>query len=155
MVVRNAFCSRLLQLLGEFLCRRCRLLTGLRPTVPPFWIRNVDVSLTVLGYQDQPFICPGAVVFLYMLCRDTVPADVASVEELRAVLLSCLYVSYAYIGHEISYPTLPFILKTDRQTFWRRTLDITMRMSQKMLEINISPHVFAKFISDLKKKTDC
>ncbi|KAG9261707.1 cyclin-dependent kinase 5 activator 1-like, partial [Astyanax mexicanus] len=154
MVVRNTFCSRLLRLLGEFLCRRCRLLTGLRPTVPPFWILNVDTTLTVLGGQEQPFICSGTVAFLFMVLRDTVSADVASVEELRAVLLSCLYVSYAYIGHEISYPALPFIMKTDRQTFWKRTLDITKRMSRKMLQINISPYVFAKVMSDLKKQTD-
>ncbi|XP_049326151.1 cyclin-dependent kinase 5 activator 1-like [Astyanax mexicanus] len=154
MVVRNTFCSRLLRLVGEFLCRRCRLLTGLRPTVPPFWIQNVDVALTVLGGQEQPFICSGTVAFLFMVLRDTVSADVASVEELRAVLLSCLYVSYAYIGHEISYPALPFIMKTDRQTFWKRTLDITKRMSRKMLQINISPHVFAKVMSDLKKNSD-
>ncbi|XP_015456465.3 cyclin-dependent kinase 5 activator 1-like [Astyanax mexicanus] len=152
-VVRNTFCSRLLRLVGEYLCRRCRLLTGLRPTVPPFWILNVDTTLTVLGYQQQPFICSGTVAFLYMVLRDTVSAEMASVEELRAVLLSCLYVSYAYIGHEISYPALPFIMKTDRRTFWKRTLNITQRMSRNMLEINISPHVFAKVISDLKKET--
>ncbi|XP_022526850.2 cyclin-dependent kinase 5 activator 1 [Astyanax mexicanus] len=153
-VVRNVFCSQLLRLVGEFLCRRCRLLAGLRPTVPPFWIQNVDVSLTVLGAQQQSFICSGTVAFLYMLLRDSVSAEVSSMEELRAVLLSCLYVSYAYIGHEVHYPAWPFIMKTDRQTFWKRTLDITKRMSGKMLHINTSPDVFAKVISDLKNKTD-
>ena len=45
-----------------------------------------------------------SLVFVYMLARQAVSADVANIDEVRTVLLACLYVTYAYIGSEISYP---------------------------------------------------
>ncbi|KAG9279587.1 cyclin-dependent kinase 5 activator 1-like [Astyanax mexicanus] len=154
MFIRNAFCPQLLRLVGEFLCRRCRLIKALSPNVPSFWVHKVDMALTVARAQWESFICSGTVVFLYMLCRDTVSAEVASVEELHAVFLTCLYVSYAYIGPEVGYPARHFIREDNRQAFWKRALNIATRMSQKMLQINISPSVFAQVISDLKNRTD-
>jgi len=36
--------------------------------------------------------------------------QVSSEKELRSVVLTCLYVSYSYMGNEISYPLKPFLV---------------------------------------------
>jgi len=38
--------------------------------------------------------------------------QVTSERELQAVVLTCLYLSYAYMGNEISYPLKPFLVDT-------------------------------------------
>ncbi|XP_072521217.1 cyclin-dependent kinase 5 activator 1-like [Salminus brasiliensis] len=153
-VLRNVYSPQLLRLLGEFLCRRCTRIKDLSPDDPPTWLRDVDeLYILVRGYHRR-IICPGIVVFLYMLCRDAVSAEVASTEELRAVLLTCLYVTCSYIGHALSYTTFPFMVEVDRHAFWKRTLDISQRLSQQMMKINTSPQFFAQVFSDLKKRTD-
>lgn len=38
--------------------------------------------------------------------------QVTSEEELRSVVLTCLYLSYSYMGNEISYPLKPFLVET-------------------------------------------
>ena len=48
---------------------------------------------------------PSSLVFVYMLVRQTLRADlVDSLDDLRTTILACLYVTYAYIGCEITYP---------------------------------------------------
>ncbi|XP_036413181.1 cyclin-dependent kinase 5 activator 1-like [Colossoma macropomum] len=154
MVLKDASTNELLRLLGEFLCRRCRLLKDLSPEDPLMWLRMVDIFLLLSKCQRQCFIVPGSVVFLYMLCRDTVSAEVSSMRELQAVVLTCFYVAFAYIGHELGYPVMPFIVEDDSTVFWKRTLDITKRMSGKMLQINEDPPFFADVFTALKNGTD-
>ncbi|XP_009643880.1 cyclin-dependent kinase 5 activator 1 [Egretta garzetta] len=136
----------------RFLCRRCYRLKHLSPTDPVLWLRSVDRSLLLQGWQDQGFITPANVVFLYMLCRDVISAEVASDHELQAVLLTCLYLSYSYMGNEISYPLKPFLVESCKEAFWDRCLSIIDLMSPKMLQVNADPHYFTQVFADLKKE---
>ena len=68
---------------GEFLFRRCgrgglngeslhgggRRLRQLDPEDPVAWLRTVDRSLLLQGWQDTAFINPANVVFVFMLVR--------------------------------------------------------------------------------------
>ena len=65
--------------------------------------------------QDIAFINPANVVFVYMLVRDLVDEDVETEDELQAIVLTCLYLSYSYMGNEISYPLKPFLVDQDRE----------------------------------------
>uniref|UniRef100_UPI00358EEACD cyclin-dependent kinase 5 activator 1-like n=1 Tax=Myxine glutinosa TaxID=7769 RepID=UPI00358EEACD len=149
-VVVQASTSELLRCLGEFLCRRCYRLKHVSPAEPVLWIRGVDRALLLQGWQDQAFVTPANVVFLYLLCRDAVPESLASEDELRATLLTCLYLSYSYMGNEISYPLKPFLVESDKDAFWERALRIISTMSAQMLRINADPHYFTQMFTDLK-----
>ncbi|XP_059929777.1 cyclin-dependent kinase 5 activator 1-like [Gadus macrocephalus] len=152
-VIVQASTSELMRSLGEFLCRRCYRLKRLSPTDPVLWLRSVDRSLLLQGWQDQGFITPANVVFLYMLCRDVVSSEVASERELQASLLTCLYLSYSYMGNEISYPLKPFLVEAEKEAFWDRCLSIINLMSGKMLRINTDPHYFTQVFADLKNES--
>lgn len=71
-------------------------------------------------FQDVAFINPANVVFLYMLVRDLVDGDESSEQELQASVLTCLYLSYSYMGNEISYPLKPFLVEESKDKFWDR-----------------------------------
>ncbi|XP_056607694.1 cyclin-dependent kinase 5 activator 1a [Triplophysa dalaica] len=152
-VIVQASTSELLRSLGEFLCRRCYRLKRLSPADPVLWLRSVDRSLLLQGWQDQGFITPANVVFLYVLCREVISAEVSSERELQAELLTCLYLSYSYMGNEISYPLKPFLVETDKDAFWNRSLAIINRMSSKMLQLNSDPHYFTQVFADLKNES--
>ncbi|KAF7239176.1 Cyclin-dependent kinase 5 activator 1 [Varanus komodoensis] len=152
-VIVQASTSELLRCLGEFLCRRCYRLKHLSPTDPVLWLRSVDRSLLLQGWQDQGFITPANVVFLYMLCRDVISSEVATDHELQAILLTCLYLSYSYMGNEISYPLKPFLVESCKEAFWDRCLSIINLMSPKMLQINADPHYFTQVFADLKNES--
>ncbi|XP_063816070.1 cyclin-dependent kinase 5 activator 1-like [Pseudophryne corroboree] len=149
-VVVQASTSELLKCLGEFLCRRCYKLKHLSPTDPVLWLRSVDRSLLLQGWQDQGFITPANVVFLYMLCRDVISSELASEQELQASLLTCVYLSYSYMGNEISYPLKPFLVESSKEDFWDRCLSVIALMSPKMLRINADPKYFTQIFADLK-----
>lgn len=149
-ILVQATTSELLRSLGEFLCRRCYRLKRLSPGDPALWLRGVDRALLLQGWQEQAFISPPSVVFLYMLCRAVVSAEVGSEHELRLELLTCLYLSYSYMGSEISYPLKPFLLQQDREAFWDRCLQIIHCTSPNMLKLNADPHYFTQVFADLK-----
>ncbi|XP_067869282.1 cyclin-dependent kinase 5 activator 1-like [Heterodontus francisci] len=151
-VIVQASTSELLKCLGEFLCRRCYRLKHLSPTDPVLWLRSVDRSLLLQGWQDQGFVTPANVVFVYMLCRDVISSEVATEHELQATLLTCLYLSYSYMGNEISYPLKPFLVESCKEAFWDRCLSIINAMSAKMLQINADPHFFTQVFADLKNE---
>ncbi|CAI5789280.1 cyclin-dependent kinase 5 activator 1-like [Podarcis lilfordi] len=152
-VIVQASTSELLKCLGEFLCRRCFRLKHLSPTEPILWLRSVDRSLLLQGWQDQAFVTPANVVFVYLLCREMIDGDaVASEHELQAALLTCLYLSYSYMGNEISYPLKPFLVEASKDVFWNRCLRIINAMSAKMLRINADPHYFTQVFADLKNE---
>lgn len=100
--------------------------------------------------QDVAFVNPANVVFVYLLVRDLVPENVESEHELQAVVLTCLYLSYAYMGNEISYPLKPFLVDSDRNRFWSRCLFIIDRLSGDMLRLNSEPAFFTDVFSELK-----
>ncbi|XP_053550324.1 cyclin-dependent kinase 5 activator 1 [Bombina bombina] len=149
-VLVQASTSELLRCLGEFLCRRCYKLKHLSYADPVLWLRSVDRCLLLQGWQDQNFITPANVVFLYMLCRDVISCELASEEELQAALLTCVYLSYSYMGNEISYPLKPFLVENSKDDFWDRCLSVIGRMSPKMLKINADPQFFTQVFTDLK-----
>lgn len=100
--------------------------------------------------QDIAFINPANVVFVYMLVRELVDEDVTSEQELQAVVLTCLYLSYSYMGNEISYPLKPFLVEQSKDAFWDRCLDIVSRLSRDMLRINAEPGFFTEIFTELK-----
>ncbi|XP_029104048.1 cyclin-dependent kinase 5 activator 1 [Scleropages formosus] len=155
-VIVQASTSELLRCLGRFLCRRCYRLKQLSPADPVLWLRSVDRALLLQGWQDQAFVTPANVVFVYMLCRDVINGErMASEHELQAVLLTCLYLSYSYMGNEISYPLKPFLVEVGKEAFWGRCLCIIDATSAKMLRINADPHFFTQVFAELKSEGAC
>ncbi|XP_078259406.1 cyclin-dependent kinase 5 activator 1-like [Rhinoraja longicauda] len=153
-VVVQASTGELLRSLGDFLCRRCYRLKQMNANEPVLWFRNVDRSLLIQGWQDQGFITPANVVFVYLLCREVVDEETATDFELQATFLTCLYLAYSYMGNEISYPLKPFLVETNKEIFWERSLAIIDRMSAKMLRINSDPHYFTEVFQDLKNESN-
>lgn len=98
------------------------------------------------------FINPANVVFLYMLLKEMVNEQIDDEQELQAIVLTCLYLSYSYMGNEISYPLKPFLVEQheNRERFWTRAIDIINRHSEKMLKINSEPSYFTEIFTELK-----
>uniref|UniRef100_A0A8C6TN49 Si:dkeyp-92c9.2 n=1 Tax=Neogobius melanostomus TaxID=47308 RepID=A0A8C6TN49_9GOBI len=132
-VIVQASTSELLRCLGEFLCCRCYRLQRLSPADPVLWLRAVDRALLLQGWQDQAFVTPANVVFVYMLCRDVVHGDAVSSErELQ-----------------------PFLVEAGKEAFWDRCLAIIDATSAKMLRINADPHFFTQVFAELKSEGGC
>lgn len=148
--VIQASTSELLRCLGEFLCKKCWKVRDIQPADAVLWLRSVDRSLLLQGWQDIAFINPANVVFLYLLIRELVNEDIDSVQELHRVLFTCLYLSYSYMGNEISYPLKPFLVEDSKEKFWDRCLLIINLLSDKMLKINCEPSYFAEVFAELK-----
>ena len=153
--VIQASTSELLKCLGEFLCQRCRRLKQFEPGDAVMWLRTVDRSLLLQGWQDIAFINPANVVFVYMLVRDLVREDTLTEHELQATVLTCLYLSYSYMGNEISYPLKPFLVEDDKDRFWDRCLKIINTLSTSMLRINSDPSFFTEIFTELKSFSNC
>lgn len=79
-----------------------------------------EINENIFPLQDVAFINPANVVFLYMLVRDLVDGEESSEQELQASVLTCLYLSYSYMGNEISYPLKPFLVEESKDKFWDR-----------------------------------
>lgn len=102
-------------------------------------------------FQDVAFINPANVVFVYMLVRELVDGeDISREQDLQAVVLTCLYLSYSYMGNEISYPLKPFLVEDSKEKFWDRCLLIVNRLSFNMLRINSEPGFFTEIFTELK-----
>ncbi|XP_026521108.1 cyclin-dependent kinase 5 activator 2 [Pseudonaja textilis] len=152
-VIVQASTGELLRCLGDFVCRRCYRLKDLSPGELIGWFRSVDRSLLLQGWQDQGFITPANLVFVYLLCREALQGDqIGSQAELQASFLTCLYLAYSYMGNEISYPLKPFLVEGDKERFWDRCLSIIQGLSTKMLQINSDPHFFTQVFQDLKNE---
>ena len=170
--VVQASTTELLGCLGEYLRRRCwrdgQLFDASDATV---WLRSVDRSLLLQGWQDIAFINPANVVFVYLLVSaeldaETAPLSVGAGGGLHALVLTCLYLAYSYMGNEISYPLKPFLvsssasgsptsttevqLAAERETFWKRCLSVVSRSSSNMLRLNSDPTYFAHVFAQLK-----
>lgn len=84
-------------------------------------LKHLFASLSfTLSPQDVAFINPANVVFVYMLVRELVTGDEIKESELQASVLTCLYLSYSYMGNEISYPLKPFLVEDSKEKFWDR-----------------------------------
>ncbi|CAG2227382.1 cyclin-dependent kinase 5 activator 1-like [Mytilus galloprovincialis] len=153
--VIQASTSELLKCLGEFLRKKCKRLRNFESHSAIVWLRTVDRSLLLQGWQDVAFINPANVVFLYMLVKDSMYNDIDSEHELQALVLTCLYLSYSYMGNEISYPLKPFLVEENRDKFWDRTLVIINRQSANMLRLNSDPSFFTEVFTELKAYSPC
>ncbi|XP_059221373.1 cyclin-dependent kinase 5 activator 1 isoform X2 [Stomoxys calcitrans] len=111
-------------------------------------INNNGPRKTVI--QDVAFINPANVVFVYMLVRELVNGEETKECDLQAAVLTCLYLSYSYMGNEISYPLKPFLVEDSKEKFWDRCLLIVNRLSTKMLKINAEPGFFTEVFTELK-----
>ncbi|KAM8715445.1 hypothetical protein ACLKA7_002491 [Drosophila subpalustris] len=118
--VIQASTSELLKCLGMFLHYRCHRLNNFDPGDAVMWLRAVDRSLLLQGWQDVAFINPANVVFVYMLVRELVNGEETKESDLQASVLTCLYLSYSYMGNEISYPLKPFLVEDSKENFWDR-----------------------------------
>jgi cyclin-dependent kinase 5 activator 1 len=154
----QASTSELLRCLGEYLCSTCsHLLPILDPIDCMIWIKSADRQLILQGWQEQVFVNPANIVFVYLIVRDTltyvVPSiTIKNVSELHSIILTCLYLSFSYMGHEITYPLKPFVTDNEtRDVFWQRVVLIMGQSSSKMLEINQNPKFFTDCFSELKK----
>ncbi|KAK9505334.1 hypothetical protein O3M35_009415 [Rhynocoris fuscipes] len=86
-----------------------------------------------------------------MLVRELVRGDEVETEpQLQAVVLTCLYLSYSYMGNEISYPLKPFLVEESKERFWDRCLLIVNSLSRSMLRINSEPAFFTEIFTELK-----
>lgn len=148
--VIQASTSELLKCLGMFLHDRCRKLRDFQAGDAVMWLRAVDRSLLLQGWQDVAFINPANVVFVYMLVRELVDGEETKESELQASVLTCLYLSYSYMGNEISYPLKPFLVEDSKDKFWDRCLLIVNRLSGNMLRINAEPGFFTEIFTELK-----
>lgn len=151
-VVVQASSSELLLCLGRFIQSRCIKVTDLTVNEVIAWFRNVDRMLLLQGWQDQGFITSSSLVFVYLLCREIISEDIGSPVELHGVFLTCLYLTYLYLGNEISYPLTPFIVDGNRDVFWQQVLDIIEKLSSKMLRINMDQNFFVEVFQELKNK---
>ncbi|UMM23413.1 hypothetical protein L5515_004145 [Caenorhabditis briggsae] len=148
----QASTSELLRGLGIFISKNCDV-SDFDPAHLVTWLRSVDRSLLLQGWQDIAFINPANLVFIFLLVRDVLPDErhlIHSLEELHAWILSCLYVSYSYMGNEISYPLKPFLIGNDRNVFWNRCVSMVTSHSRKMLLLNSSSTFFTEVFTDLK-----
>jgi len=153
----QASTSELLRCLGEYLCSSCsHLLPILDPIDCILWIKSADRQLVLQGWQEQVFVNPANIVFVYLLVRETlthvVPSPtIKSVTELHAIILTCLYLAFSYMGNEITYPLKPFVTENEaREVFWQRVVLLMGQLSSKMLAINQNPKFFTECFSELK-----
>ncbi|XP_072253819.1 cyclin-dependent kinase 5 activator 2b [Leuresthes tenuis] len=153
-IVIQASTGELLRCLGDFMCRRCFKLKELSSGEVILWFRNIDRTLLIQGWQDIGFITPANVVFVYLLCQDTITDSIDSQAELQGTFQTCLYLAYSYMGNEISYPLKPFMIESNKDVFWETSLQIIDSMSAKMLQLNADPHFFTEVFQDLKNQRD-
>ncbi|CAD6185848.1 unnamed protein product [Caenorhabditis auriculariae] len=151
--VIQASTSELLRGLGSFIARSCSV-PNFEPAHLVMWLRSVDRALLLQGWQDIAFINPANLVFVFMIVRDLLPDEenaILSLEDLHAWVMTCLYVSYSYMGNEISYPLKPFLVESDRDAFWSRCVSMVTSHSEQMLRLNSSSTFFTEVFTDLKR----
>lgn len=150
-IVLQASTSELMKCLSDFLAAKCIRLENFQSQQAINWLRGVDRTLLVQGWQEIAFINPANVVFLYMLLRELIDEEIEDEHELQAIVMTSLYLSYSYMGNEISYPLQPFLCERDtHEHFWDRTLKIINMLSSNMLRLNAEPSYFAEVFSELK-----
>ncbi|CAD5221198.1 unnamed protein product [Bursaphelenchus xylophilus] len=145
--------AELLLGLGKFVAKKCRV-SQFEPAQLVMWLRSIDRSLMLQGWQDVAFVNPANLVFVYFLVREQLEKevdDIRTTTELQSLIRTCLYVSYSYLGNEISYPLKPFISATEnRRKFWNRCIQLINEHSEDMLRLNTSTTFFLDMFSELR-----
>lgn len=72
-----------------------------------------------------------------MLVRELVDGEETKESELQASVLTCLYLSYSYMGNEISYPLKPFLVEDSKDKFWDRWVTQISKSSSIMDYIHL------------------
>ena len=171
--VIQASTTELLKFLGERIVKEIpKKINGFCSNDVIFWLRSVDRSLLVQGWQEIPFINPANLVFLYLLMKESLDCiksfdyhhqskngakydfmplpPLVKLQEIQSLVLTSLYLSYGFMGNEISYPLKPFLCDFDsRQEFFSRALFLIKQSSHKMLLINSDSSYFTFIFSDL------
>ncbi|VDO39472.1 unnamed protein product [Haemonchus placei] len=149
--VIQASTSELLRGLGQFIAQNSHI-AAFEPAHLVMWLRTVDRALLLQGWQDVAFINPANLVFVFLIIREVIPDEesIHTVDDLHAWVLTCLYISYSYMGNEISYPLKPFLIELDRDKFWERCVMIVTNHSEDMLRLNSSSAFFTEVFSELK-----
>ncbi|VDM59158.1 unnamed protein product [Angiostrongylus costaricensis] len=149
--VIQASTSELLRGLGQFIAQNSQI-KAFEPAHLVMWLRTVDRALLLQGWQDVAFINPANLVFVFLIIREVIPDEesIHTVDDLHAWVLTCLYISYSYMGNEISYPLKPFLIELDRDKFWERCVAIVTNHSDDMLRLNSSSAFFTEVFSELK-----
>ncbi|GMT20149.1 hypothetical protein PFISCL1PPCAC_11446, partial [Pristionchus fissidentatus] len=150
--VMHASTTDLLRGLGRFVVKKAKI-DNIDAAHVVMWMRAVDRSLLLQGWQDVAFINPANLVFVYLLLRSVDDDDVClcSLDGLHQWVLMCLYVAYSYMGNEISYPLKPFLIQKDKADFWSKCVALSMDQSSDMLRLNSSSSFFTQIFADLKK----
>ena len=146
----NFSLSETLKYIGCYVYLRCRKIEGLKPSLVVSWIRGIDRSLILSGWQEQGFISQPNMIPLYMLLREVLHEDLKTLADLKGTIMSTLYMCYSYNGHEISYPLKPFITDNNRLGFWDRCMYIINNHSDKMLLINKDSKYYNEVQLELK-----
>ncbi|KAI6235793.1 hypothetical protein M3Y95_00089000 [Aphelenchoides besseyi] len=145
--------AELLRGLGRFVSENCKV-PQFEPAQLVMWLRSIDRSLMMQGWQEIAFVSPPNLVFVYLLIRAQLNREyhkIRTVNELQSLVRTCLYVSYAYMGNEISYPLKPFISQNEnRSKFWSRCLQLINLHSDEMLRLNSSTEFFLDVFDELR-----
>ena len=73
----------------------CKLFQFFHFQAPSFFI-PIHSLFAYFFLQDIAFINPANVVFVYLLVREMTDEDIVKEQELQAIVLTCLYLSYRY-----------------------------------------------------------
>lgn len=103
--------SRLLACLDEFIRQRCHTSLSVSSC-----LNSVDRDLLTSGWQEASFISDTTTIFVYALLRhcldervDAATSQLTNADQLRTLVHVCCYLTYTYVGPEISYPLRPFL----------------------------------------------
>ncbi|KAI3385859.1 hypothetical protein SNEBB_006469 [Seison nebaliae] len=126
------------------------------------WIITADKRLLQQGWQDVPFFSVASnIVILFAVIRKTIDSMILdnttakSILSLKAYILACLYITFSYVGAEISYPLRPFCLpQEDRNITWNRILQIALDSSSIQLHLHQSETAFQKTCNELRSFGD-
>nr|VZI37118.1 unnamed protein product [Spirometra erinaceieuropaei] len=104
----------LLHCLSMFILQQCdRLCVAHKSPLYPedivSWIKDIDRALLQQGWTDITFLSPANIVFLFVLLKGSINFRITCSRELHSIVMVCLYLSYGYMGNEISYPLKPFL----------------------------------------------
>ncbi|KAA0189707.1 Cdk5 activator protein [Fasciolopsis buskii] len=108
----------------------------------------------------------------YPIKNECLDYNISSERELHTIVMACLYLSYSYMGNEISYPLKPFLVAETNQLliqngetsrkllegdsdqvrnrFWQYCLRIINSKSTEMLQINADPVRFTELFAELR-----
>ena len=115
-LLQSTSTKELLHCLSVFILRQCNNLCEAHAVSSPLnpeeiisWIRDIDRALIQQGWTDVPFLSPANVVFLFTMIKGIVDSSITCSRDLHSLVMVCLYLSYGYMGNEISYPLKPFL----------------------------------------------